>query len=462
MKYFQFSIYLMAFLVVFAGCEKAMEQKDPQAFNDENAYTTIDHVQLGLNGAYAAFGSCISDIYKTALTSDEVKIGPDNGGSGLITYRYQYGSDNTSGGDVTAGYFGYYAMIDQINRVLANVDKVSGGSTFTKNKIKGELLGLRAIAHFALMQSFCKKYEPSGLGIAVMTSYDNAAKPARNTMSEVISQIETDISAAKGYLGTPTDFIDYEINSVNLTAFQARVALFKRDYTAAKNLATNIISSLNGLAQGDDYRDIWMDKLSIGAQQEVLFRYRTGNSTSLGGLWTSTSGLIPIAPSSKLINEFADNDIRKNTFFDTLEAEIYFVKKHYESDRGARRVDVKYIRLSEMYLIRAEANAMLGDVAAGTADLNTLRTARISGYVDDTFATSAELMEAIIEERYKELCFEGFRFYDLKRTSRPVIRESVDAQADWIKLDSNSYKFVYPIPRSAILSNPNTVQNPGY
>jgi hypothetical protein len=67
-----------------------------------------------------------------------------------------------------------------------------------------------------------------------------------------------------------------------------------------------------------------------------------------------------------------------------------------------------------------------------------------------------------LQERYKELAFEGFRFWDLKRNNLSVERLSSDASAEWQTLSSGNYRFVLPIPNSELLANPNMVQNDNY
>ena len=101
-------------------------------------------------------------------------------------------------------------------------------------------------------------------------------------------------------------------------------------------------------------------------------------------------------------------------------------------------------------------------MAASAADLNALRSNRITGYTNETFASASVLIDAIMLERYKELAFEGFRFWDLKRNDLPVNRLASDASADWQTLPVGNYRFVLPIPNSEILANPNIRQNDGY
>ncbi|MBS1633681.1 MAG: RagB/SusD family nutrient uptake outer membrane protein [Bacteroidetes bacterium] len=464
MKLNKIFLFILAGGLLTASCKKELDQQDPQAFGDANAFQTIEHVELGVNGAYGRMSTYVNDIFKNALTSDEVKIGPQNGGSGLLTYRLQYGSDATTGGDVTAGYYGYYNLIDQVNRVLPHVDEVIGGTTERKNYLKAALLGLRGIAHFGLLQSFAGTYDPNGLGVAIMTEYNPNAQPARAKMGDVMAQIESDLSTSKSLLPPTTslNFSDTVLNQLNIEAFQARIALYRRDYDAAINHATNVIASdIRPLVTGTTFANMWKDQ----SNGDVLFRVRTLTSTILGAFFTNAAGGILLSPSDKLRSQYAAGDERYSVYFGQNSNGDWYVNKYFESPRGPRMVDIKVIRTAEMYLIRAEAYAAKGNVTLGSADLNLLRSIRISGYVDETFPSPEALKTAIVNERYKELAFEGQRFYDLKRLKLDLERFASDAAPEWQYLRWNSpedFRFVYPIPRDATNANPNTDQNPNY
>jgi hypothetical protein len=181
-------------------------------------------------------------------------------------------------------------------------------------------------------------------------------------------------------------------------------------------------------------------------------------------LWTTTGGNIYISPSSKLENSYVANDQRLAAFIGTNASGGKYVNKFFSSSRGGRVVDMKACRTAEMYLIRAEAYAKKAspDVTLGAADLNFLRSKRITGYANQVFASATDLFNAVIEERFKELCFEGFRIFDLKRNNLPVQRLAADASAAWQTLPAGDYRFVFPIPNDELLANPQMVQNDGY
>jgi hypothetical protein len=461
-KYIAFAL---AGLVAFSSCKKELDLQPIDEFSESVAYLNMTDIKAGVNTAKARYSTYINDMYASALTSDEAKLGTGNAGQGALEYRFQYAADGTSGGSVQAAFPGYYLLIDQVNRVLPKIATVTATTAEEplRNIYKGQLLALRGIAHYDLLKNYSKNYNPADpLGVAIMTVSNPLIRPSRNTMGDVMAQIETDLADAKALLPdvTPGTFDDLTINKVNIAAFQARIALYKGDYAQAVAYATEVINSgVKPLSSGPQFQAIWTDD----TQEEILFRVRFETNSSVGSLWTTTGGTIYIAPSDKLVNSYDANDIRLPAYIGTISTGRC-VNKFFASSRGGRIVDIKACRIAEMYLIRAEANAKKAapDVAAGAADLNLLRSNRIPGYTNQTFGSAAALITAVLEERFKELAFEGFRFYDLKRNNLPVERLSSDASAAWQTLDAGNFRFVYPIPQTEINANPNMVQNDGY
>jgi len=468
MKYKKYSIILAAAILVLSSCKKQLDLQPTDSFSDANAFLTMEDIQFGVNGAYGRYRTYSNDMYTNALTSDEGKLGLDNAGQGALTYRFQYGSDPTTGGDVVAAWGGYYAMIDQINRVLAKVGTVTATAAQEprRNILKAQLLALRGIAHFELLQTYCKRYSASEKGVPIMLTSNVLSIPPRNTMGQVMTQIETDLADAKALLPaiTAANFSDTVMNKVNIAAYQARIALFKEDFNNAITYASEVITAnVKPLVTGAAFSGIWTD----ANNNETLFRlrYATSADGTLGALWTTTGGQIYIAPSDKLVAAFEPNDIRKAAYIGTLSPGNNYVNKFFTSSRGGRVVDIKACRISEMYLIRAEAQARKAspNVPAGLADLITLRTQRFSTAPPALAVTTpAELLTATLREKFVELCFEGFRFFDLKRNGLPVQRLASDANAAWQTLDAANYRFVYPIPRDETDANPNMAQNDSY
>src|SRR5690606_30424873 len=119
---------------------------------------------------------------------------------------------------------------------------------------------------------------------------------------------------------------------------------------------------------------------------------------------------------------------------------------------------------SEMYLIRAEAKAELGDLEAAARDLKVLHARTLQVDISEIsleVASKEELLDLILIERAKELSFEGHRLFDLVRTGRNLERDpSVNSSVKFIAYPSPL--FILPIPESEINANPNIIQNPEY
>lgn len=475
MKISKYIAYAAFGFVALSGCSKQLDLKPTDTINESNGYRTINDAQLGVNGAYGRYTALFSDLFLTSLLSDEAKLGADNAGQGALTYRYQITSES---GDIQSGYASYYGMIDQINRVLIALPNVSVNANNVvfeedrRKQLKGQLLALRGIAHFGLLNSFCKNYDPAGKGVPIMLAPDPAAKPAHNTMGEVMTRIETDLADAFALLPAPTaaNYTDTVMNRVNIDAYRAKIALYKGDFANAISYSNTVIGLLGTINKdlattSAAFNSIWLQN-NYPVLPEVLFRIRNATSVTQGSFWTTGPNTVYIAPSDKLTALYAAADMRKTAYIGTVLGKPYVKKHETVMAAGNRVTDLKAIRSAEIYLIRAEAYARQAspNLAAGTADLNNLRSKRIPGYVNvPTFATAADLLTAVLEERFKELCFEGSRFFDLKRNNLPVSRALSDVTSTaWQTLPAGDNFFTMPIPLAELQANPNAVQNPGY
>lgn len=464
-------------LFVMQACNKSLDLAPTDNINELNVFETVSDLEQGLFAAYGSLPGEI-DMYTNAIVADETKISNENRGQGQFEFKWQYVPDQ--GGATTSSWTGYYSVIGIINKQLAAFDKVVPKNTTeatTKDRIKGELLALRGFAHFQLLQSYCGKYNPTALGIPYTITSNISARPARQPISDVISGIEKDLNDAYNSPIPNTPPLIGSAGVIRLSksviaGFRARIALYKAsgltgaDATAEWNKAiTNandcISKSGKTLASGADYQNIWTDD----GEAELLFKLRS-SGTEVGRLWQDNNGDVFFEPSEKLKDLYdREKDIRFETFFliDPNSEDTCLVNKFSGSFRGPKIVDVKIMRLSEMYLIRAEAKAELNDLQGAAEDYNLLRQKRIREYVAEEFLSKEDAISMIYDERARELCFEGFRFFDHVRRGLSINRPLADVQSvAWQNLPADDYRMLFPIPQTSILANPNMVQNPGY
>ena len=284
-------------------------------------------------------------------------------------------------------------------------------------------------------------------------------------------------------------------NSVYLTsdvvlALQARIALLKGDNATALSKAEEVIGkSAYSLCSLNNYASMW----STDEGSEIIFRPFMSN-TELG---SSTGGQYYLSaneesawyiPSFTMLNMYDDNDIRFEVFFklynkltsNGVSAPAYVFNKFpgNESLKTGSQPNfvnmMKPFRLSEMYLVAAEAAAASNNATKANQYLNTLRANRIVGYENVNLSGNA-LTQAIRDERLKELIGEGFRLSDLRRWNEGFTRDSSypispDIEGFFVNAGKTlsyqpgDYRMVWPIPATEIQSNPQLdgQQNPGY
>jgi hypothetical protein len=453
-------------LSIVFSCKKQLELRPIDSIDDTKAFQSVADLEKGMFGVYSSYGAGVyNGYYIGSILADEAKISNENRGQGQFSFKWQY----TAGtGEHNNDYATFYRAIDRAHRVLAAMEQVSAATpqeATLKSRIQAELIALRAMSHYQLLIRFMPDgYNASALGVPVMLKSDLLGLPARNTVGEVITQIETDLNAARNSSDLPSSVADgLRISKAAVAGYQARVALLKRDWANAITYATDAITlSGTSLATIAQYPAIWGDAVN----NEVILRFRNNYSITL--YWRDTNGDVFFEPSDKLKAQYNRvTDVRFSTFFGSVttggQNDTSTVKKFPGSAQGPQSNDIKDIRISEMYLIRAEANAELNQLTNAANDVNAVISNRITGYTNVTFATKDEAITAILNERFKELAFEGFRFFDLKRRSLPITRFASDVQSpNWQTLAASNFRFAMPIPQFEIFANPNTVQNPGY
>ena len=456
--------YILAFsllILTATSCTK-LDLKPTDTISPDKAFRNASDINLGLIGAYA-----LVDYSTTSLSStvaDENMFPTENTVGNSDAFRWLY---NAGSGSVTSLYGNNYTAIDRLNRVLAAQETLTftGADVALANRYRGELLALRAYLHFELLRAYASAYQPGALGVPYMKQ-SIISYPARDNFETVIANAKADLIAAKALI--PTTFVDKSrITRTAVSAIQARVALYEKNWADAITYSTEVISALP-LATAAQFPGLWTD----ANDSEVAWKLKRVGTTDgrIGDFYfRQTGGIVLYAPSFKLINTFDQtNDLRFPAYikFDptrTGTKSQYLVNKYIGGTASAPGLtDIKLFRTAEMYLIRAEARAESTGDASG--DINALRAARITGYTPVTFGDKTALIDAIYNERFKELAFEGHRFFDLKRRNLPVQRLAADAvnASGAVTLNPSQAQYNFPIPALEISVNKNTVQNPNY
>jgi len=469
-------VYYITFLLslaFFSSCKKQLELLPSDIIVPDKAFTSVLDLQKALLGVYAANGGGAGNrTYIGGILSDEAKMASSNRGQGQSTYKWQYSGTEA---EHNADFLNYYSMIDAANKILAVIDNVpayGASETNLKKRIKAELYVLRAIAHFECLVEFMPVgYTAGAMGVPVVLKSSQTATPARNTVGEVINQVSQDLALGRAETNIPTAPDDViRLSQATIAAYQARVALLTNNWpgviartTEALNFARQSGRALTGLDnQLQEFSDYWSDANEV----ETLWKFR--NQATPQGYWFDTNGDVFFQASDKLIGDYDQgNDIRFVVFFTTFIFNNHIVafNKYPGSQQGPQINDLKLVRMGELYLNMAEGYAQQSDLPNAAKYLDTLRSDRIFGYTLGglTFASKQDAIDQTLDERYKELCFEGFRFFDLKRNSLPIDRQASDVGSpNWQNLPATDHRWALPIPQHEIFANKNMKQNPGY
>ncbi|RYE21947.1 MAG: RagB/SusD family nutrient uptake outer membrane protein [Sphingobacteriaceae bacterium] len=457
---------LLAILIsaTLFSCKSNIDLVPSDNITSANAFLTAANIESGITGAYAGL-SYDNSIYISSILTDEVRSALDNntrnyGGE----QRWQF--DGTSGNAI-AMFSNLYNVIDRVNRVLAAIDNVPADQS-TKNRQKGELLALRAFCQFELARNYSASYDATALSVPVLTESNVLGLPKRNTFGEVLTQVKADLASAKNLIPASYTISDKtRMTKLAVSAIQARVALYEKNWNDAITYSTEVITS-SPLATRAQFPGIWTE----ASTAEVIFSVKRNSNTSyVGLLYRDANGDVFFSPSYKVIDLFdKTNDIRYNSYIKqdlTLPAtkEQWLVNK-YSGDGTNKFNNTKVFRTAEMYLIRAEAYEQINNLVSSAADMNTLRAARISNNVNITFASQAVAESTILNERMKELFCEGHRYFDLRRKGLPIVRDDRDLVVNSTlpkTLNPTDRNYILPIPQAEVFANPNiSPNNPGY
>lgn len=488
------SVLFLAGLLSLQACkqEEIIELQPEFSLDAVNNPSTIAQVEQVLDGAYANFRA--NDYYGSGSgTGGGAALMPDVMSDNLYETTVTLANSRAMADWVFAQntaqinniYNAMYKVISVANIVLRDVDKFATPANKKRiNRIKGQALAIRALAHFDLFKYFASNYDRNStttLALYYNKTFTVSAdeKPSRVSNKVYYDELFADLTAAEPLLGD----VDAAVNPaalvtrprLSLTAvhlLRARISLYAGLWTDAitaanKGIAiapalvsnqTTFSGMYNGAAAGES---IWNVQFDAGQSGPTFIVFFATNNRSY------FRPALEVATAAGTTGLIRSNDIRYSAYFTAIPATALALTKYRGkgtvSDGNANFLAMK---TGELYLIRAEAYGRNNQDALGMADLNTLRTARIANYAPEVL-TGAALQTAVADERRRELIGEGHRFFDLKRTTRTITRGSTCGNiaispAGKCTLASTAREWAFPIPEAVTNANANMVQNPGW
>ncbi|MBQ0907862.1 RagB/SusD family nutrient uptake outer membrane protein [Flavobacterium sp. F-328] len=480
--------YLFVLLVVLSvqSCSEFLEQEPGSQTSIAEQLSTKNGMLVALNGTYGKLEENVRGerfaVYAD-LQGGNLKFTPTISGSnrGQIAvpinienvYSFQ---DQALESNFTPFYDASYTVVNQVNLILENVDQLTDATAIEKNQIKAEALAIRAYAHFLLTLVYSQPISGTGadqLGVVYSTASlsKGIQYPKRETLANTYLKIVADLNAALDNfsnvpsLAGPTNSY---FNAINTKALMARVYLSQNKWQNAFDVANDVIQSSGiSLVSSENYVAQWEQTNAPLSENLLEFSIPRDSGGEVGGSLSSYFGYFSptnynkYVASQDLRNLYETADIRRQLFLEkplpTLVNGVLVNVNYYFTKKLQDNPGYSAFRLSEVYLIRAEAALALGNRSGAIADINTIRFRAKA-----TLLTATENLEdALLLERRKELCFEGHLFFDLARKRKSIVRTD-GCLATTCNLDFPSPKFVLPIPQKNINLNANLQQNETY
>lgn len=321
-------------------------------------------------------------------------------------------------------YNDLYSRIAGINTILHNAAELGKKNepAATLKRIAGEAHYLRAVYYFMLVNLYGKPYRSStaGTDFGVPLKTEPAIKDqavTRSTTGEVYLQIVKDLQEAEQELAGANKGSTIRVTQQAAQALLSRVYLFMEEYEKALLYANKVIES-----QLYEVKDLNLHT----AGEDFLYRHSSEEIFTMGANhFASIMGLNydkPTGPfyrvSEELALSYPQDDLRLKVFLAQNSQGYYrVVKKRKTLNATVDDVsDMFLVRISEMYLNKAEALATLGRSEEARNSLQELRKKRFQpAALTPLSEEGAALVTRVREERRLELCFEGHRWFDLRR-----------------------------------------------
>lgn len=501
------NVFILLTIMLLGSCSNFLEPKSQSEFVPKNA-TSLN--ELLTRGAYF---SQVSEIFSFLEPfSDDIQMTTEE-----ADFRNSTSIDVKSVHQLVAmtakiqdGEFDFipltpwkslYQNILYCNAAIDYIPSVAGESGY-KDYVKAQALFLRALSYFYLVNYYGQpyNYNKKALGVPIKLTSDLVLEMTpRNSVEEVYDQMVKDLlESEKLWANVPDQQYkkDYRASLPATQFLLSRVYLFMENWSESKRYAEMVMKWTQFSIY--DLNKFQPDPSSIPSLNyatysfpETIWVYGSG----LLNVLTKTFLTIPedISPdvfrnrstfiaSSSLLNLYGenDNDLRKNWYmFDEWVTDTppgFYLKTKLPIGKVAHNLNmipmsgVLYpemkFRLSEIYLNYAECCAMMqGQESEALRILNELRINRIksSVYQPVENLSGSALLDFVKEERRRELCFEGNRWFDMRRWGmKSYTREwKRRGKVEMVyTIQENDNAFTMPIPKVALDKNSALIQNP--
>lgn len=473
----------IALFFVVTSCEDYLEEQPSTLIDSGYVYTTEEGLKAGVVSLYKferdRYDAGTEDYMGAVLISSRSDLAFARTGYTGLMGRYQRGiSPVDQGSNFASSLFWkhFYNMTNKATAIINAADVVEGVDENARKKILAEAKYFRAHSYFYLYRMYNNIFVTTET-VTVDNAYDVVND--RSTDEEIFALINSDLDYAIENLSWTDTF--GRVTKGTAKHVKAKVAMWQGDWTVAKNQALDVIegpdsphslvSSTADVFAGDrnNSESLFViqsldDVLGGGGATMMNANYVT-QYFQISGIESNIEqggrGFSRILPNLYLLNLLAEdpNDTRdddtyfrlkyyytsgtrtgeelddyapitdlanpspsyKNYYKRMHPSCIKFAQNDDNPDSYLNRSNITVYRLAETYLIAAEA------IMRSTGDplpyINAVRMRAGAAPV------STVTEQTILDERARELAFEGQRWFTLKRMGQAVIDAQITSYA---------------------------------
>jgi starch-binding outer membrane protein, SusD/RagB family len=358
----------------------------------------------------------------------------------------------------------YYQHIYVANVILAGLQDIAGASA-EKSLLEAEARLHRAYAYLNLVNMYAAHYNSTTAGTdpgvpirqGIELSGQDLTRASVQAVYDLV--IEDLLAGTKNLADKQPGSLQFRPSKAAAFGLLARVYLYQAKYNEA------LAAAESALGLQGTIRDINNDPISFYAPGLRVFPDQTVDPEVV---WFKDQGGLFLSPvTEELLNSYENGDLRKEWYTgvrdhlllgNDVDGVIYGGQLLANNTSAG-------VRVSELYLIRAECNARLGNIAAANGDLNTLRKKRFkpANYSDVNITDKTALLKFVKAERRREMAADAERLFDIKRYNlldQDGISLTHTYNGKTVTLTPNSKKWVLPIGAKYIQMNPEIKQNP--
>lgn len=448
-----YKILGLAFALALTSCDNILEPQPRLDISTGQAITNKRGAEAALLGAYSELQSNSYYGFEypalAYLSADEV----DWSGSFNFYQQFDLNAIPSENSSIKSVWSQIYRVVNVANNLIEKVPAIQDRNLTEaqRQKILGEAYFLRALSYFDLGRAW------GGVPLVLKptTTKEGGKGIKRATLQQTYEQVLSDLEQAEKLL--PSLTARSRASKEAVWALKARLYLYQKQWEKAEEYATLVINS-GRFNLVKPYSSFYTGKLTQESILELVYDNSDRNSHANYWLPSSRGGRYEWKPSAGITSELRDATIggeRSAVIGSQINngKETVFGQKYSKVATGEDGAFI--LRIAEQYLIRAEAKLKKAtpDLRGALADLNKVRErAELEPLVIADVNTA---LLAVEQERKVELAFEGHRWFDLIRTGRAAAVLGI----------SDQNKFLFPIPNSEILADPDLGpedQNPGY